>query len=841
MKLTTKFYSLLIILVVSMLLLGYLASRQASDVLRNVIVSRSAGQAQSVIDEIDRMVHAKTAQWRAYSESPQIRQALIESNAEFAELSDIQGTIDERDRQWRAHDPESEILSSEIDASPLSKELARQVALLNDEYGAAEYGEVFLTNRYGANVAETNRTSDYRQDDEVWWKAAAKEAVYVDNVAYDESAGEYAISLCLRVDDANGDFLGVLKTVVSLNEIIDVIDQRASQDSVLNVALIDSNQKYIYHSAESTRTPLDQTSPLEGLEFTAYGPTQRIYEHADPTGKRILSVVAESRGSGKFAGLGWQTIIDQSESTLMAPLTRLRWNIFAIAMLLATAVLAISWVVGNRLRTRISRLSHAAKRIGDGEFGLQVDDEYHDELNSVIRQFNAMSWKIVHAHDELLAAQHRAEAANEAKSRFLATMSHELRTPMTAILGFTENLMESPDYGSGEERNETLSTILRNGEHLLGLIDDVLDLSKIEAGRTEIHTELCSPGRIANEVASILKKRAASRRLSLAVRCKTPIPAEIETDALRLRQILINLVGNALKFTEKGGVTLELSSTFGDVGRRMLRFRVTDTGPGIPSEKLESIFEPFVQADDTVSRSYGGAGLGLPISRRLAELMGGTLIVESAMGKGSSFTLSVPVGDIEGIPFVESIDECMTSMTKPSHEFPTHLDANVLLVEDSRDAQLLIRTILERAGAKITLATNGAEALEKMEHADQTSQQFDLILMDMQMPIMDGYTATEKLRKQGYKLPIIALTAQAMEEDRQRCIDVGCSDYSSKPIHRKTLLKKIHMALRSHQADQESAVATSTNGSTQSGRFTGPSSDSDADAAADSVRPIRPR
>ncbi|UUO07626.1 ATP-binding protein [Blastopirellula sp. J2-11] len=806
MKLTTKFYSLLIILMISMLLVGYLASRQASEVLRNVIISRSAGHAQSVIDEIDRMVHTRIAQWRAYSESPQIRQALHDSNAEFAKLPDIQATIDERDQQWRSNDPAVSQLSTEIGALPLSQELARQVSLLNDEYGAAEYGEVFLTNRYGANVAETNRTSDYRQNDEQWWRSAEKEGVYVDSVAYDESAQEYAISLCLRIDDSQGDFLGVLKTVISIHEIVDVIEQSAKQDSVLNISLIDAEKKYIYHSAYSARTPLDQISPLTGLTFTSFGPTQRVYEYASEDGTRILSIAAESRGSGKYMGLGWEAVVDQAEDSLMAPLTRLRWNIFGVALLLATIVLGISWLVGNRLRARIARLSHAAKRIGDGEFGLQVDDECHDELNDVVRQFNAMSWKIVHSHDELLAAQHRAESANLAKSRFLATMSHELRTPMTAILGFTENLLESPDYGSIEERNETLNTILRNGEHLLGLIDDVLDLSRIEAGRTEIQTELCSPGRIAKEVTGILKKRAAARRLHLSVRCKTPIPAQIETDALRLRQILLNLVGNALKFTEKGGITLELSSTFGDVGRRMLRVRVEDTGPGVPPDKLEHIFEPFVQGDSTTSRSFGGAGLGLPISRRLAELLGGTLIVESTLGKGSAFTLSVPVGDIEGIPFVESIDQCLKSLSQPSLDMPPRIDANVLLVEDSRDAQLLIRTILERAGAKVTLATNGVEALERMEIAEEVALPYDVILMDMQMPIMDGYTATQKLRGLGYQVPIIALTAQAMEEDRQRCMDVGCTDYQSKPIHRKTLLKKIHLALSDQQ--QETVISS---------------------------------
>ncbi|EAQ81981.1 ATP-binding protein [Blastopirellula marina] len=806
MKLTTKFYSLLIVLMISTLLVGYLASRQASEVLRNVIISRSAGQAQSVIDEIDRMVHTRIAQWRAYSESPQIRRALQDSNAEFAKLPDVQATIDERDQQWRSNDPAVSKLSTEIDALPLSQELARQVALLNDEYGAAEYGEVFITNRYGANVAETNRTSDYRQNDETWWRSAKNEGIYVDSVAYDESVQEYAISLCLRIDDAQGDFLGVLKTVISIHEIVDVIDQSAKQDSVLSISLIDAEKKFIYHSAYSSRTPLDQISPLAGLTHTSFGPTQRIYEYASEDGTRILSIVAESRGSGKYQGLGWEAIVEQAEDSLMAPLTRLRWNILGVALLLASIALGISWLVGNRLRTRIARLSHAAKRIGDGEFGLQVDDESHDELNDVVRQFNAMSWKIVQSHDELLAAQHRAESANLAKSRFLATMSHELRTPMTAILGFTENLLESPDYGSLEERNETLNTILRNGEHLLGLIDDVLDLSKIEAGRTEIQTELCSPGQIANEVIGILKKRAASRRLTLRIRCKTPIPAEIETDALRLRQILLNLVGNALKFTEKGGISLELSSTFGDVGRRMLRVRVEDTGPGIPSDQLEHIFEPFVQVDSTTSRSFGGAGLGLPISRRLAELLGGTLIVESTIGTGSAFTLSVPVGDIEGIPFVESIDQCLKSHSQPSQDMPPRIDANVLLVEDSRDAQLLIRTILERAGAKVTLATNGVEALERMEIAEELALRYDVILMDMQMPMMDGYTATEKLRGLGCQIPIIALTAQAMEEDRQRCLDVGCTDYQSKPIHRKTLLKKIHLALSDQQ--QETVISS---------------------------------
>jgi len=391
---------------------------------------------------------------------------------------------------------------------------------------------------------------------------------------------------------------------------------------------------------------------------------------------------------------------------------------------------------------------------------------------------------------ELTEARTRAEAATRAKSEFLANMSHEIRTPLTAILGYSDILREEGDLSRAPERRlQAIDTILGAGHYLLTVINDVLDLSKIEAGKMEVELVETPLLKILTEVADLVRPRAAEKGVELRTRLGTPVHERLMSDPTRLRQILMNLVGNAAKFTESGSVTL-IASEEQREGQARLLIDVEDTGPGLSPELASRLFVAFSQADASVTRKHGGTGLGLTICRRLAELMGGTVMLARTMpGQGSCFRVELPLVPAPGAALVASLEtQPHSSEPKPALS-AARLSGRVLVAEDGRDNQRLIELHLKRAGAEVQVVDNGLIALERIEQAQAEGRPFDLLLTDMQMPEMDGYTLTSTLRQRGSTLAIVALTAHAMPEDRQKCIDAGCDDYSTKPINRNQLIE----------------------------------------------------
>ncbi len=427
------------------------------------------------------------------------------------------------------------------------------------------------------------------------------------------------------------------------------------------------------------------------------------------------------------------------------------------------------------------------------------------EFNASLRDISDR----VEAEAKLLEAKRLADEANRAKGDFLANMSHEIRTPMTAILGYADllsNHLDDPDNLA------CVQTIKRNGEFLVSILNDILDFSKIEAGKLEIASEKASLPDIIGDLYSLLSIRATEQGLDFNLEFVSDLPRFLVTDGRRLRQILVNLVGNALKFTEEGSVTLEVKYVSETKGSPNLEFAVIDTGIGIPESRLESIFDSFTQVDTSSKRQHEGSGLGLAICKRLVEMLGGELSATCVLDVGSRFSFTVPVLETTEVELIAPENFLKFVRIEQSEESRIELDIRVLIVDDRDDIRFLVEQYLRRAGVSCETAENGLTALEAVKDAEEKGTAFDAIVMDMQMPVMDGFSATSELRKRNYDGKIIALTAGVLQKDRERCFESGCDAHLTKPVDRFALLRKLEEYFGAvHSAEPEQTVSQESN------------------------------
>lgn len=635
MKLAKKLIFSFIFIAGLVVLVGYLAIYFSESSLEQSITDDSVFLSKEILNDIEKNIFTRIVVSEELANDPRIITALKNSNKEFDKISDVEKHIEEIDAQWISGSSKENNFAENLLEHENSKILNEKINFYKEKYGEIVFAEIFTTNKYGANVAQSAVTSDYNQSDEEWWQVAKNEGMYINDVDFDESAEVYSIDISVRINDEDESFLGVLKSVISLNDILESIQTAKSESkhNSIQFELINNNYQLIYSTEQDWEIFEDVTSKpyfksvIDGDEHFL-----KIENSFQEIGN--LYTFSYSNGYRDFAGLDWSLVLKYDTQDVLQPVASLKFTILISSIVIGIIAISFGLLISRSIVIPIRGLTQSSERISKGEFGGVVKVLGNDEISNLSKSFNIMSRSL----QKSISHGKNLEEIEKAKGEFMSMITHELRSPLTPIIGWCDALKNPTILGNlNEKQGKAVNTILSNALRLQGLISDLLDSQKLDLGKMSFDKLEFSVLDLMDRIKNNFEHSLKAKNIALDNLTKDKII--LKSDEKRIEQVITNLINNAIDFVppETGKIEINCKNEVTDV-----KFEVNDNGQGIEKEKQKQLFKKFYQADTSLRREHGGTGLGLSICKGIVEGLGGQIEVKSEIGKGTSFYFTIP-------------------------------------------------------------------------------------------------------------------------------------------------------------------------------------------------------
>lgn len=618
-------------------LTGYVAIYFAESALEKNIIEGSDLLSKEILTSIEKNIYIRIIESQELADDPRVKNAIRISNEEFENIEHIEKYIEEKDVDWTSGTfEEKEILVKNLIDHENSKILKNKINFYEGKYGHLVFAEIFTTNKYGANVAQSSITSDYKQSDEEWWQIAANEGFHINDVEYDQSAGVYSVDISMRINDDDGNFLGVMKSVVNLDDVLSSIQEAklASNHPSIYFDLINSNNQIIYSTQQDWKIFEDISSKSYFHSLIEETKGHSVIKENDFMEIGEIYSFARSEGYRDFAGLDWILVIGYDAQDVLSSVSSLKITIVVISILIGIVAVGFGLIISRSIVIPIREVIKSTQVISKGEYLGHLKIRGNDEIAILTKSFNSMSDSLQRSirHGKNL------EEVDNSKNEFMAMITHELRSPLTPIIGWCDALKNPTILGKlDEKQSKAVNTILNNALNLQSLISDLLDAQKLEMGKMKFDKSKFSVSELMDRVVNNFEHTVKVKNIVLTNLTKDEIT--LTSDEKRIEQVLTNLINNSVDFVQKETGKIEISCK---EENDSLFFEVRDNGPGIEEEKQKLLFKKFYQADTSLRREHGGTGLGLSICKGIMEGLGGEIFVNSVLGGGTSFHFILP-------------------------------------------------------------------------------------------------------------------------------------------------------------------------------------------------------